>query len=200
MVTTISKKPLNGQKILLKGNFSVDLSVEVSYNRYMVRNEEQVMTYVMKNDLRDYILAQRAEAEEFSKQPGCWMGKMVHPSDVEYWSERAPSGTLREFKRIELIEDAYYITADHCSKSYARSLDFQSWSDEKLLAHIERISKDAERERQIDHLEKVAEEARLDRLATDMRVDRETLDRWMDEDYPSEIFQPATQQPEYEVY
>ena len=67
MVTTISKKPLNGQKIRLKGNFSVDLSVEVSYNRYMVRNEEQAMTYVMKNDLRDYILAQRAEAEEFSK-------------------------------------------------------------------------------------------------------------------------------------
>lgn len=200
MATTISKKPLNGQKIRLKGNFSVDLSVEVSYNRYMVRNEEQAMTYVMKNDLRDYILAQRAEAEEFSKQPGCWMGKMVHPSDVEYWSERAPSGTLREFKRTELIEDAYYMTADHHSKSYARSLDFQSWSDEKLLEHIEYISSMADACREAEEAAKKLEEARLDQLATDMRVDRETLDRWMDEDYPSEIFRPATEQPEYEVY
>ena len=158
------------------------------------------MTYVMKNDLRDYILAQRAEAEEFSKQPGCWMGKMVHPSDVEYWSERAPSGTLREFKRIELIEDAYYITADHISKSYARSFDFENWSEEKLQAHIDRISKDAELCREAEEIAKKLEEARLDQLAADMKVDRETLDRWMDEDYPSEIFQPATEQPEYEVY
>lgn len=158
------------------------------------------MTYIMADDLRDYINAQRAEAEEFSKQPGCWMGKMVCPSDVEYWSERTPSGTLAEFKRIELIEDAYYITADHCSKSYARSLDLENWSNEKLLAHIDRISKDAEREREIDHLEKVAEEARLDRLAADMRVDRETLDRWMEEDYPSEVFRPATEEKEYAIY
>ena len=67
------------------------------------------MTYVMEKALVDHVNAQRKEAEEYSKQPGCWMGKMVHPSDVKYWSERAPSGTLREFKRIELIEDAYYI-------------------------------------------------------------------------------------------
>ena len=158
------------------------------------------MTYVMKNDLRDYILAQRAEAEEFSKQPGCWMGKMVHPSDVEYWSERAPSGTLREFKRIELIEDAYYITADTISKSYARSLQFHRWTDDKILRHIEKISKQAERERELDRLEKVAEEARLDNLAADMGVCRETLDRWIEEDYPSEVFRPSSHQPDYAVY
>ena len=48
------------------------------------------MTYVMKKDLRDYILAQRAEAEEFSKQPGCWMGKMVHPSDCLLYTSPSP--------------------------------------------------------------------------------------------------------------
>ena len=97
------------------------------------------MTYIMQQDLRDYINAQRKEAEEFSKQPGCWMGKMVNPNDFEYWSERAPCGTLKGFQRIELIEDAYYITADRTSKSYARSLDFANWSDKNLERHIERM-------------------------------------------------------------
>jgi len=93
----------------------------------------------MQQDLRDYINAQRKEAEEYSKQPGCWMGKMVDPDDSEYWNERVPSGTLAEFRRIELIEDAYYITADRTSKSYARSLDFANWSDKNLERHIERM-------------------------------------------------------------
>lgn len=158
------------------------------------------MTYIMQQDLRDYINAQRAEAEAYSQQPGCWMGKMVDADDIEYWSERVPSGTLRELKRTELIEDAYYITADHVSKSYARSLQFHRWTDDKILRHIEKISKQAERERQIDHLEKVAEEARLDNLAADMGVCRETLDRWIEEGYPSEVFQPRSHQPDYAVY
>jgi len=97
------------------------------------------MSYIMEKNLVDYINAQRAEAEEFSKQPGCWMGKMVDPADIEYWSQRVPSGTLKEFQRIQLIEDAYYITADHVSKSYARSLEFHKWTDEKIEAHIERM-------------------------------------------------------------
>lgn len=94
----------------------------------------------MEQALRNYIMDQRAEAEEFSKQPGCWMGKMVHPDDSEYWNERVPSGTLKEFRRIELIEDAYYITADRTSKSYARSLDFANWTEEKLQRHLDRMS------------------------------------------------------------
>ena len=60
------------------------------------------MTYMMEKELVDYINAQRAEAEEFSKQPGCWIGSMVEPSDLEYWSQRAPCGTLKGFQRIEL--------------------------------------------------------------------------------------------------
>tara|TARA_B100000683_G_C12511220_1_gene560968 strand:- start:18524 stop:18988 length:465 start_codon:yes stop_codon:yes gene_type:complete len=154
----------------------------------------------MEKALHDYIMDQRAEAEEFSKQPGCWMGMMVHPSDTDYWNERVPSGTLAEFQRIELIEDAYYMTADHHSKSYARSLDFQSWSDEKLLEHIEYISSMVDACREAEEAAKKLEEARLDQLAADMNVDRETLDRWLDEDYPAEVFQPANEQPEYEVY
>ena len=138
------------------------------------------MTYVMQNDLRDYINAQRAEAEEFSKQPGCWMGKMVSPDDTEYWSERAPCGTLKGFQRIELIEDAYYMTADYHSKSYARSLEFHNWTDEKILAHIERVSLMAKRERELEEQQKAEEEAILNRIANDIGVDRETLDRWME--------------------
>ena len=93
----------------------------------------------MEQALHNYIMDQRKEAEEFSKKPGCWMGMMVHPSDTEYWNERVPSGTLAEFQRIELIEDAYYITADRTSKSYARSLDFANWSNKNLERHIERM-------------------------------------------------------------
>ena len=95
----------------------------------------------MEQKLVDYINAQRKEAEEFSKQPGCWMGSMVEPENTEYWNDRVPSGTLAEFNRIELEESAYYITADYTSKSYARSLDFSNWTDEKIEKHIERLCK-----------------------------------------------------------
>ena len=97
------------------------------------------MTYIMQQDLRDYVNAQRKEAEEYSKQPGCWMGSFPHPDEAQYWSERVPSGTLREFNRTTLVEDAYYITAEKTSKSYARSLDFANWSDANLQRHIDRM-------------------------------------------------------------
>ena len=95
--------------------------------------------YIMSGALRDYIIAQRKEAEEFSKQPGCFMGKLVDPDTTEYWSERVPTGTREEQQRIVLVEDAYYITADRTSKSYARSLDFSNWSDKNLERHIEKM-------------------------------------------------------------
>lgn len=93
----------------------------------------------MEQALVDYIMNQRKEAEEFSKQPGCWMGSMPHPDDTEYWSERVPSGTLKEFNRIQLEEDAYYLTAEYTSKSYARSLNFSNWTDERIERHIENL-------------------------------------------------------------
>lgn len=88
----------------------------------------------MEKALKNYIIAQRKEAEEFSKQPGCWMGMMPCHTDTEYWSERVPSGTLREFQRSELEESAYYLAADAMSKSYARfmSSKFADMSDQEL--------------------------------------------------------------------
>jgi len=69
--------------------------------------------YKMETALIDNINAQRKEAEEFSKQ--------------------------KEYKRQELVESAYYLTADRTSKSYARSLDFQNWTDERIQRHIDRM-------------------------------------------------------------
>ena len=44
------------------------------------------MKYMMEQKLVDVINAQRAEAIEFSKQPNCWMGMYIEPSDTKYWS------------------------------------------------------------------------------------------------------------------
>lgn len=90
------------------------------------------MTYVLDKGLVDLINAQRAEAEEFSKKPGCFMGMMPAPTELKYWESRVPSGTLAEYKRIELEECAYYMAADAMSKSYARSLDFSTMTNEQL--------------------------------------------------------------------
>jgi hypothetical protein len=105
----------------------------------MKKAEEPFMTYIMEQDLKDYINNQRKEAEEFSKQPGCWMGAFPHPNETRYWSERVPSGTLKEWYRTQLEEDAYYLTAEKTSKSYARSLDFSNWTDERIERHMDRI-------------------------------------------------------------
>ena len=70
------------------------------------------MTYVMEKELIEKINAQRAERLS-SLNPGCWMGMYVEPSDTKYWSGRVPSGTLKEFNRIELEEDAYYVLQMH---------------------------------------------------------------------------------------
>jgi uncharacterized protein YbaA (DUF1428 family) len=88
--------------------------------------------YIMSGALHDFIMDQRREAEEFSKKPGCFMGMFPHPDKTEYWSERVPTGTLEEYKRIELEESAYYMAADAMSKSYARSLDLKIMTDEQL--------------------------------------------------------------------
>ena len=98
-----------------------------------MRNEEIDMTYTLDAGLVDLINAQRAEAEEFSKQPGCWMGMMPEATELTYWKSRVPSGTLAEYKRIELEESAYYMAADGMSKGYARSLDLRSMSDADLI-------------------------------------------------------------------
>ena len=135
----------------------------------------------MEKELVDVINAQRAEAIEFSKQPNCWMGMYIEPSDTKYWSERVPSGTLKEFNRINLEEDAYYAVADAYSKSYARSFDFASMTD----AEIEKIFDDAcesmERERKWEEQMKKEAIEEEKNLAKSLGIDVPTLQRWMKE-------------------
>jgi len=93
--------------------------------------------YALEQGLVDLINAQRAEAEEFSKQPGCFMGMMPAADQLEYWESRVPTGTLAEYKRIELEESVYYAVADAYSKGYARSMRLDVWTDEELEAELE---------------------------------------------------------------
>ena len=139
------------------------------------------MKYMMEQELVDAINAQRAEAIEFSKQPNCWMGMYIEPSDTKYWSERVPSGTLKEFNRINLEEDAYYCVADAYSKSYARSIDFASMTDAELDAEIKDACDAAARERKWEEqMEKEAIEEETN-LAKSLGIDIPTLQRWMKE-------------------
>ena len=93
--------------------------------------------YKLDQGLVDLINAQRAEAEEFSKQPGCWMGMMPEATELAYWESRVPSGTLKEYQRIEREETCYYMLCDAYSKSYARNLRLSVFTDEELDAEIE---------------------------------------------------------------
>ena len=93
--------------------------------------------YALEQGLVDLINAQRAEAEEYSKQPGCFMGMMPAADQLEYWESRVPTGTLKEYKRIELEESVYYAVADAYSKGYARSMRLDEFTDEELEAELE---------------------------------------------------------------
>jgi hypothetical protein len=137
------------------------------------------MKYVMEQKLVDVINAQRAEAIEFSKQPNCWMGMYIEPSDTKYWSERVPSGTLKEFNRINLEEDAYYCIADAYSKSYARSFDFASMTDAELDAEIKSACDSMEQERKWEEQMKKEAIEEESNLAKSLGIDIPTLQRWM---------------------
>tara|TARA_R110000796_G_scaffold195617_5_gene312189 strand:+ start:177 stop:506 length:330 start_codon:yes stop_codon:yes gene_type:complete len=93
--------------------------------------------YALDKGLEDLINAQRAEAREFSMTPGCYMGSMPEATDLRYWAERVPTGTLAEYKRIELEESVYYAVADAYSKGYARNLRLSVWTNEELEAELE---------------------------------------------------------------
>ena len=97
--------------------------------------------YKLEQGLIDLINAQRAEAEEYSKKPGCFMGMMPKATDLEYWESRVPSGTLKEYKRIELEESVYYAVADAYSKGYARSMRLDVWTDEELEVELDAACK-----------------------------------------------------------
>ena len=139
------------------------------------------MEYMMEQKLVDVINAQRAEAIEFSKQPNCWMGMYIEPSDTKYWSERVPSGTLKEFNRINLEEDAYYCIADAYSKSYARSFDFASMTDAELDEVIKDACDSMEQERKWEEQMKKEAIEEESNLAKSLGIDIPTLQRWMKE-------------------
>ena len=136
--------------------------------------------YKLDKGLVDLINAQRAEAEEFSKKPGCFMGMMPAATELTYWESRVPSGTLKEYERIELEESAYYMAADAMSKSYARSLDLQSMSDADLHQLCDSMATLMEADAKEEQMREEAEQNHFDSLAADLNVDRDTLDRWME--------------------
>ena len=112
---------------------------------------------------------------------GCWMGMYVEPSDTKYWSERVPSGTLKEFDRITLEEDAYYTIAEAYSKSYARSFDFSSMTDAEIETEIKSACDSMERERKWEEEQELQERKDEEKLASSLGIDVPTLQRWMKE-------------------
>jgi len=137
--------------------------------------------YIMSGALRDFIMDQRREAEEFSKKPGCYMGMMPHPDKTEYWSERVPTGTLQEYKRIELEESAYYMAADAMSKSYARSLDLASMSDADLHELCEDMANLMEADAQEEQMREETEQNHFDSLAGYLEGDLDKQKRRMED-------------------
>jgi uncharacterized protein YaiE (UPF0345 family) len=93
-----------------------------------------------------------------------------------------PTGTLAEFSRIELEEDAYYTIAEAYSKSYSRSFDFSSMSDDELNACIKNACEQIQAEAEAEAAFESAEDQKMADLAGSLNVDRETLDRWLDTD------------------
>ena len=135
----------------------------------------------MEKKLVDYILAQHAEADAFEAEaPGNWMGRLPGPEETAYWADRVPTGTLAEFSRIQLEEDAYYSMAEAYSKSYARSFDFSTMTDEKLNARIKDACEQMDADRAWEDLRKAEEDQQMADLAGSLNVDRKTLDRWLD--------------------
>ena len=137
--------------------------------------------YKLDKGLVELINAQRAEAEEFSKQPGCFMGMMPEATELSYWESRVPSGTLKEYKRIELEEDAYYTIADAYSKSYARSFDFASMTDAEVEAVFDDACASMQRERKWAEEEELQERKDEEKLAKSLGIDVPTLQRWIKE-------------------
>jgi hypothetical protein len=135
----------------------------------------------MEKKLVDYILAQHAEADAFEAEaPGNCMGRLPGVEQTAYWADRVPTGTFAEFDRIELEESAYYSMAEAYSKSYARSFDFSTMTDEKLNARIKDACEQMDADRAWEDRRKAEEDQQMADLAGSLNVDRKTLDRWLD--------------------
>ena len=117
--------------------------------------------------------------------PDRWAGMLT--CNLTHWASMGIY-TVEQFKRHQLEEDCYYSVAEAFSKSYARSLNITSMTDEELESLAERASQIIEREAQEAKEQAEAENKRLDKLASDIGTDRITLDRWMQDAISYEIY------------
>lgn len=135
----------------------------------------------MEKALRNYIIETNAASRaEMDANPGTIIGLLPEWTQSVYWRDRVPSGTLAEYLRISLETDAYYIIADAYSKSYARTFDFSSMTDEEIQLEIDNAIALMDAEREEEKMREEAEQNHFDSLAASLNVDRPTLDRWME--------------------
>ncbi len=118
-------------------------------------------------------------------EPNRWAGMLT--CNLAHWAGMGIF-TVDQFKRHQLEEDCYYSVAEAFSKSYARSLNTSTMTDEELESLADRASKIIEREAQEAKEQAEAEGKRLDQLASDVGTDRATLDRWMQDATSYEIY------------
>jgi len=136
----------------------------------------------MEKALKNYIIETNAASRaEMDANPGTIIGMLPDPSEVEYWAERVPTGTLAEYLRVSLETEAYYIIADAYSKGYARSFDFSSMTDEEIQVEIDKAIALMDAEAKYEVEAEAQAEAEMDKLAASLSIDRPTLKRWMQE-------------------
>jgi hypothetical protein len=136
----------------------------------------------MEKALKNYIIETNAASRaEMDANPGTIIGMLPDPSEVEYWAERVPTGTLTEYNRIEREETCYYMLCDAYSKSYARNLRLSVFTDAELDAEIEAAGNMIAMQREEEAKYEAEAESEMDELAASLSIDRPTLKRWIQE-------------------
>ena len=92
--------------------------------------------YTLEQGLVDLINAQRAEAEEFSKKPGCWMGMMPEATDLKYWEQRVSQQVLIRSTSV-LSPKRVYTTLPQMRTVRAWPSTKSVWTNEELEAELE---------------------------------------------------------------
>ena len=132
----------------------------------------------MEQALVDYITSKNAETQAWvDAAEGRWAGMI--PTDPAFFEENGWT-TLVKYKRVMLEEDAYYTLAEAYSKSYARAHDFSSMTDAELNELCESACKSIEYDLERERQEAAEEDVQMVQLASELNVDRATLDRWLE--------------------
>lgn len=136
--------------------------------------------------LQSHIEALNAKTQEWvDAEEGRWAGMLT--TDLKHWDDLGVT-TVAQFTRYHLLIDCYYAVADAYSKSYARSLDLASMTDQELDDLLEKACSIIEREAKEFADQEAKENARLDQLASEIGTDRPTLDRWMQDAIAYDIY------------